>query len=124
MLFKKSRSDFAHVGTTYKCAFPHNRKIGKARCYGKISHNQRKGLTMNSKLEQLKKKQEQLRLHIQKEEQKLKTKNRKDDTRRKILVGAMVLDRMDKNDEYKQEILSILDSYLKNEKDRSLFHLK
>ena len=79
---------------------------------------------MNAKLEQLKKKQEQLRLQIQKEEQKLKTKNRKDDTRRKILVGAMVLDRMGKNDEYKQEILSILDSYLKNEKDRDLFQLK
>ena len=36
----------------------------------------------------------------------------------------MVLDRMDKNEEYKQEILSILDSYLKNEKDKYLFHLK
>ena len=79
---------------------------------------------MNSKLEQLKKKQEQLRLQIQKEEQRLKTKNRKDDTRRKILVGAMVLDRMGKDDEYKQEILSILDLYLKNEKDRDLFQLK
>ena len=79
---------------------------------------------MNTKLEQLKNKQEQLRLQIQKEEQKLKTKNRKYDTRRKILLGAMVLDRMGKNDEYKQEILSILDSYLKNEKDRDLFQLK
>jgi hypothetical protein len=44
---------------------------------------------MDTKLEQLKKKQEQLRLQIQKE-----------------------------------EILSILDSYLKNDKDRTLFHLK
>ena len=36
----------------------------------------------------------------------------------------MVLDQMGKSDEYKQEILSILDSYLKNDKDRDLFHLK
>ena len=34
---------------------------------------------MDTKLEQLKKKQEQLRLQIQKEEQRLKTKNRKED---------------------------------------------
>lgn len=78
---------------------------------------------MTTKLEKLKRKQEQLKAQIQKEAQRVKAQNRKDDTRRKILLGAMVLDRMSKNDEYKQKIISTLDTYLKNEKDRELFNL-
>ena len=92
-------------------------------CDGKIPKYQQQDLTMTTKLEKLKRKQEQLKEQIQKEAQRVKAQNRKDDTRRKILLGAMVLDRMSKNDEYKQKIISTLDSYLKNEKDRELFNL-
>ncbi|MEZ8023617.1 MULTISPECIES: hypothetical protein [Vibrio] len=79
---------------------------------------------MTTKLEKLKRKQEQLKEQIQKEAQRVKAQNRKNDTRRKILLGTMVLDRMSKNDEYKQKILLMLDSYLKNERDRLLFSLE
>lgn len=56
-------------------------------------------MSMTTKLEQLKKKQEQLRLQIQKEQQKESAKKRKEETRRKILLGAMVLERMDRDTE-------------------------
>ena len=78
---------------------------------------------MASKLEQLKKKQEQLRLQIQKEQQKESTKKRKEDTRRKILLGAMVLERMERESDYKEQVSKTLDKYLTKERDRNLFDL-
>lgn len=79
---------------------------------------------MTTKLEQLKKKQEQLRLQIQKEQQKETAKKRKEDTRKKILIGAMVLEGMKNSEEYEQKILKNLDQYLTKERDRKLFELK
>ncbi|WP_299143044.1 hypothetical protein [uncultured Vibrio sp.] len=78
---------------------------------------------MASKLEQLKKKQEQLRLQIQKEQQKESTKKRKENTRRKILLGAMVLERMEREFDYKEQVSKTLDKYLTKERDRELFDL-
>ena len=80
-------------------------------------------MSMTTKLEQLKKKQEQLRLQIQKEQQKESAKKRKEDTRRKILLGAMVLERMDRESEYREQVINKLDSYLTKERDRELFEL-
>ena len=79
---------------------------------------------MTTKLEQLKKKQEQLRLQIQKEQQKETAKKRKEDTRKKILIGAMVLEGMKNSEEYEQKILKNLDQYLTKERDRKLFELE
>ena len=78
---------------------------------------------MTTKLEQLKKKQEQLRLQIQKEQQKESAKKRKEETRRKILLGAMVLERMARESEYREQVINKLDSYLTKERDRGLFEL-
>lgn len=78
---------------------------------------------MTTKLELLKKKQEQLRLQIQKEQQKESAKKRKEDTRRKILLGAMVLERMERESEYREQVINKLDSYLTKERDRELFEL-
>lgn len=79
---------------------------------------------MTSKLEQLKKKQEQLRLQIQKEQQKESSNKRKDDTRRKILLGAMVLERMEREGDYKEQVTTKLETYLTKKQDRELFNLK
>ncbi|EJE8676124.1 hypothetical protein [Vibrio parahaemolyticus] len=78
---------------------------------------------MNSKLEQLKQQQAQLAERIKRETQKQKERERKDDTRRKILIGAMILDGMKNSAEYEQKILKNLDQYLTQEKDRKLFKL-
>lgn len=78
---------------------------------------------MNSKLEQLKQQQAQLAERIKRETQKQKERERKDDTRRKILIGAMILDGMKNSAEYEQKMLKNLDQYLTQEKDRKLFKL-
>jgi large subunit ribosomal protein L7/L12 len=45
------------------------------------------------------------------------------DTRKKILVGAFMLDRMAKNEETKNKVLGQLDQYLMRSDDRELFGL-
>jgi large subunit ribosomal protein L7/L12 len=45
------------------------------------------------------------------------------DTRKKILVGAFMLDKMEKNEETKTKVLSQLDQYLTRSDDRELFGL-
>ena len=72
----------------------------------------------------LKKLKEQDRARKQKERQRVNAQNRKDDTRRKILLGAMYFERMKKDDEAKEQILKALDKYLTTERDRNLFDLK
>lgn len=49
--------------------------------------------------------------------------NRATDTRKKILVGAFMLDRMAKNEETKNKVLGQLDQYLTRPDDRELFSL-
>lgn len=72
----------------------------------------------------LKKLKEQDRARKQKERQRLLAQSRKDDTRRKILIGAMYFERMKKDDEFKEQMLKALDKYLTTERDRKLFQLE
>ena len=51
------------------------------------------------------------------------TKERKRDTRRKILAGACVLDRADKDQASARHLREILDAFLTKPKDRELFDL-
>ncbi len=48
---------------------------------------------------------------------------RADDTRRKILVGAMMLDHMEKNEATKTSVMGKLDAFLTRSDDRALFGL-
>lgn len=50
-------------------------------------------------------------------------KERAADTRRKVLIGAMYLDRMEKGEEAKKKVLSQLDRWLTRADDRALFDL-
>lgn len=54
---------------------------------------------------------------------KLQGEERKKDTRRKILAGAMVLELMAQNDEAGRKVLARLDGFLKRADDRALFGL-
>lgn len=71
----------------------------------------------------LKKLKEQDRARKQKERQRVAAQNRKDDTRRKILIGAMYFERMKKDEEFKDQLLKALNKYLTAERDRNLFDL-
>lgn len=77
---------------------------------------------MASKLEQLKEKQAQLAEQIKDIEAREKVAERKNDTRRKVLVGAFYLDRAKKDGTY-PALKSELDNYLKRKSDRALFNL-
>ena len=77
---------------------------------------------MSSKLEQLLKKQEELKAQIRKEKNKLSQAERKLDTRRKILLGALMMDMMKKGELDEKKIMKRLDSFLSRDTDRKLFN--
>lgn len=76
-----------------------------------------------SDLDKLLEKEKQLKAKIQAIKLKEKQKERKLDTRRKILIGAMVLEGMRNSESYENNIKSNLDKYLTKDKDRNLFNL-
>lgn len=78
--------------------------------------------TKPSRLESLKKQQEQLKAKIQALEASESSRERKRETRRKILVGAYYLDKMRSDNKF-NELVSLMDAYLSRDSDRVLFNL-
>lgn len=76
--------------------------------------------TLKTELKQAMIKKQQIEARKRAAELKMK---RSDDTRRKILVGALVLKIMEENEETRTEYLEILGKYLTRPKDRALFNL-
>lgn len=76
----------------------------------------------SKKLENLKKKQDQLKAQIQALEAAEKTREKKRDTRRKIILGAYYLNHAIKENKF-DEIVKLMDDYLKRNSDRVLFDL-
>lgn len=76
-----------------------------------------------TKLEKIIKQIEALQAKANAEKNREREKLRKDETRKKILIGAMVLDGMSKNQDYQSKMLKNLDKYLTAERDRKLFNL-
>jgi hypothetical protein len=75
-----------------------------------------------SRLERLREKREQINARIQSIEARMKSSERKKDTRRKILVGAYYLDMAAK--ENKMDALTkIMKNYLTRDSDKELFDL-
>ncbi len=78
---------------------------------------------MNKRLEQLLKKREQLNAQIQKVKTKEASIKRKSDTRRKILLGALMMEMMNSGELDRNKIMKRLDGFLTRDIDRSLFDL-
>lgn len=76
-----------------------------------------------STLDKLRARQEALQARIRREEAKAKAAERKADTRRKILAGAAVLDRAEKDAAFKAELSALLAAFLVRPDDRALFGL-
>lgn len=74
-------------------------------------------------LEKLKQQRDKLNARIQQKEARLKASERKTDTRKKILVGSYYLDHAVKENKF-DEIIKIMDKYLKRNSDRALFDLE
>ena len=74
------------------------------------------------RIENLEKKIKRLRARKAAEETKLKRQAKKEDTRRKILIGAYYLNEAEKNDTV-AELYRRMDGFLTRDKDRELFGL-
>lgn len=83
--------------------------------------------TIEEQIEQAKQRVKQLEVRKQKIEARklhlLIKGKRSDDTRRKILAGALVLDMMEKDEAARKRFFERLDKYLKRADDRALFGL-
>jgi hypothetical protein len=73
-------------------------------------------------LERLQKQREIIEARIQATQARMKTSARKQDTRRKILVGSYFLDKAIKENKL-EEIKKLMHLYLKRDSDRKLFDL-
>jgi len=80
------------------------------------------GKSGKSKIEKLKKKQEVLTAIIQLLENREKAKERKLDTRKKILVGSYFIEKY-MRDKKENELIKIMDQYLTRQSDRKVFDL-
>lgn len=79
-------------------------------------------MTAKTKLEKLKDQKTKLEARIQLAEAREKVKDRKKDTRRKILIGSYYLD-MARKDNTMAELAKIMDGHLTRDNDRILFEL-
>lgn len=79
----------------------------------------------SSRLEKLEQQRARLSLQIAKEKEKLKHADRKRDTRRKVLAGALVLKELENspNTPFALKLLKLFES-LKRDDERALFGLK
>ncbi len=76
-----------------------------------------------NKLEVLTAKREQINAQIQALRAKEQTQQRKQETRRKILIGGVVLKMLKTGEMPKERLTAILDKHLASDRDRVLFDL-
>lgn len=77
---------------------------------------------IEAQLEKLKQLKAQKQAIEARERTKQKEQQRKDDTRRKILLGSYLIKKM-QNEANKEKILTELNEYLTEDRDRKLFNL-
>ena len=80
-------------------------------------------MTSASNLDSLKKKRDIINARIRLVQNREQSIERKDNTRRKILIGSYYLEQSNKNNSF-DDIVKLMDSYLIRDSDRMLFGLK
>lgn len=97
-----------------------NTLIINGNCYDKMND-----WTQNSpRIEKLEQREAALERQLQITRSKIKTEERKKDTRRKILIGAMVLAKAQQSPMEWNDLVRELDRYLSAARDRQLFGLE
>lgn len=76
-----------------------------------------------NKLDALTEKRDQINAQIQALRSKEQAQKRKDDTRRKVLIGGVVLKMLKTGEMPKERLDQMLDNHLVSERDRALFKL-
>jgi large subunit ribosomal protein L7/L12 len=77
----------------------------------------------SDRLGKLLEQREVMNARIRREQAKAKSQARKDDTRRKILAGAAVIERAARDTAFKSELDGLLEGFLTRPDDRALFGL-
>jgi len=77
---------------------------------------------IEAQLEKLKQLQARKQAIEAREKSKQKEQQRKDDTRRKILLGSFLMNKMKSDSAYREEILVELDQYLRRNNNRKMDH--
>lgn len=75
-------------------------------------------------LAELRRKEAEIRARIQAIEARNKEADRKNDARRKILVGACVFAKVKRGEWSQKQLIDLVSSELKSDRDRALFDLK
>ncbi len=78
---------------------------------------------LDSQLAKLEKRKADIQRKIQRIKSAESKKNRQEETRRKILLGAAVLDRVKKGEWAEDKMLAMMSEYLNKDRDRELFGL-
>ena len=78
---------------------------------------------IEAQLDKLKQLKAQKQAIEERQKTKQKEQERKDDTRRKILLGSYLIKKMNANEANKEKILAELNEYLTEDRDRQLFDL-
>ena len=79
--------------------------------------------TPDEKIEELQAAKAKIQARIQAEKSKLRKKDRKEDARRKILVGAVALAHAQHNDEFAEALMELLNRYTLRPADREFLKL-
>jgi hypothetical protein len=74
-------------------------------------------------LAELERKEAQLKARIQKKRAEVKSKNRRQDTRRKIIAGAIVLEHAEHDQFFANTLEKLLKKHVTRPEDRKLFDL-
>jgi len=82
-----------------------------------------KTMQTNPRLKKLKQRREQIEARIKNLEARDRSREKKRDTRRKILIGAFFMEQMEKDEPMKKKILAGLNGFLVRANDRELFGL-
>lgn len=77
----------------------------------------------NNALEKMVAKRDQLQAKIEKHRARVRTTERKQDTRRKIIAGAILLEHAEKDAEFASTVNDLLDRFVTRSEDRELFNL-
>ena len=78
---------------------------------------------MTDRLTRLEQKKAKIEAEIAREKSRQKTKERKDDTRRKILTGAIALAHAERDAEFHRLLYGLLDRFIEPDRDRALLGL-
>lgn len=78
--------------------------------------------TSQERIAELQEQERQIKARLQREKSRLRQSERKQDTRRKIIAGALALEHKDA--EFQAQLNRLLDEYVTRPQDRTLFGLE